>query len=42
MRESIHTRIVNYKAGATQLTVKNMPRGWVQKQWSYYLRACQK
>ncbi|MEH2248282.1 hypothetical protein [Nostoc sp.] len=33
MRESVHTRFVNYQGVATQLTVKNMPRGWVQKQW---------
>ncbi|MEH1873173.1 hypothetical protein [Nostoc sp.] len=41
MRESIHPIFVNYQAGAAQLTVKNMPRGWVQKEWGYYPRACQ-
>ncbi|MEH1819053.1 MAG: hypothetical protein V7L31_08110 [Nostoc sp.] len=41
MRESIHTKFVNYQGVATQLTVKNMPTGWVQEQWSYYPRACQ-
>ncbi|MEH2066767.1 MAG: hypothetical protein V7K47_00955 [Nostoc sp.] len=41
MRESIHPKFVNDRGVATQLTVNNMPKGWVQKQWIYYPRACQ-